>query len=198
MTEENSKNTKSYGFGGWMILIQLILCLNAFYSVIHTIQFLTLAKTLIGLIFFFLNLIGSGIAIYSVFLMYKEHKDFPMWAIISIWYLFTIGLALLIVITFSDINIASNLGSLIISFIFCLVITGYLRESKQVKNTFSVSFKKRVEEEKEKRELERQKYAETHQKEVYKKEDKEFYRFLKWVGGIILLTIIILLIKRYH
>jgi len=121
------------GIGGWLILPTIGLFLAAgiwlFDFVIYgLLLFLEESGTDELIVFLTSTLIASS-AIYSLVLEFKKKKQFPRWAIATLW----IGVIATIVLSVLDGDYSAIFGTMVGAIIW----TWYFNTSKRIKNTFT-------------------------------------------------------------
>lgn len=117
------------GLGGWLIFVQIGFIIAALEYLISAMGFLLSRDFIFGSLFLFLFLFESFI----LFLMYSRDKKFPAFAIAGLWIPYVL---LLILILTTGIN-WETIGGLIFYLLPVIIWTGYFKESKRVKQTFT-------------------------------------------------------------
>jgi len=123
---------KIEGIGGWLILPTIGLFLNAigWLLIFATWESLLFSEKsgLYDLIIFLTSVIISFLEIYSLVLEFKKKKEFPKWAIATLW----VGVVATILLSVSDGDYSYVFGTTIGAMIW----TRYFNVSVRVKNTF--------------------------------------------------------------
>ena len=119
------------GIGGWLLIPTFIFIINALVFLYYSFTFLVVGEVM-GLIFY-----GAitFLYVYALILEFGYKKEFPNFAIITLWgsmillyaFIFLFGLFEIV-----ETEIAELIGWLIGNFIW----TAYFLKSKRVKNTF--------------------------------------------------------------
>ena len=126
------KNKKIEGIGGWLILPTIGLFLGAgiwlFNFFIWGLLLFSEESGLYELIIFLTSAIIAFLAIYSLVLEFKKKKEFPKWAIATLW----AGVVAIILLSVLDRDYSDVFGAIIGSVIW----TWYFNVSVRVKNTF--------------------------------------------------------------
>ena len=126
------KNKKIEGVGGWLILPTIGLFLGAgiwlFNFVIWGLLLFSEESGLYELIVFLTSAIIAFLAIYSLVLEFKKKKEFPKWAITTLW----VGVVATILLSVLDGDYSDVFGTTIGAIIW----TWYFNVSVRVKNTF--------------------------------------------------------------
>ena len=126
------KNKKIEGIGGWLILPTIALFLGAgiwlFNFFIWGLLLLSEESGLYELIIVLTSAIMAFLAIYSLVLEFKKKKEFPKWAIATLW----AGVVATILLSVLDGDYSDVFGTIIGSVIW----TWYFNVSVRVKNTF--------------------------------------------------------------
>lgn len=129
------KDLKTSGLGGWLILVQIGFWLSALIIARSTISLLNVFKhaNVYNVSAFFLSLAFTSILAYSLVLMYLRKKEFPNWAIFTLWYSFVYTVIISLLLSKSQ---EEMIGDIIKSLIAPLIWTAYFKMSIRVKNTF--------------------------------------------------------------
>ena len=126
------KNKKIEGIGGWLILPTIGLFLGAgiwlFNFFILGLLLFSEESGLYELIIVLTSAIMAFLAIYSLVLEFKKKKEFPKWAIATLW----AGVVVTILLSVLDGDYSDVFGTIIGSVIW----TWYFNVSVRVKNTF--------------------------------------------------------------
>ena len=135
------KKRKLKGINGWLLLFTIFFIIRFIvYSILTVSIFYSTEKeavsisnlVLISIIMLFI----AFFHLYTLFLEFKMKKDFPRWAILTLWFALILG-NLSTYITNGINAIIKSPISLLIEVAIYGTITEYLIKSERVKNTFT-------------------------------------------------------------
>jgi hypothetical protein len=119
---------KIKGIGGWLILPTLGFFLAGIIYLYELLTYLPYLADGASLIIFLLIAGGLFFVVYSLILEFQYKREFPKWAIFTLWY----GFVEIIIISFITLDYTGVFGVLLGAVIW----TAYFQKSKRVKNTF--------------------------------------------------------------
>lgn len=126
--KDKAEKDEVEGISGWLILPTIGLFIAAaIWSLLGIGLILTISEEP-ELIILLVAVIMAFLTIYSLVLEFRKKKEFPKWAIVTLWAGFTANAALSV----SDGDYSGALGTIASSIIW----TWYFNVSKRVKNTF--------------------------------------------------------------
>jgi len=120
---------KIKGIGGWLILPTLGFFLAGLIYLYDLFSYLPYLSDGTSMFIFLLTAGGLFLVVYSLILEFQHKKEFPKWAIFTLWFQF----AEIIIIAFMTLDYSSVFGVLLGAIIW----TAYFQKSERVKNTFT-------------------------------------------------------------